>query len=111
MKNVNLSDIKMSVHMLARTFFESLHVTVKSGETDLSYRCLCNNDLSSCHVWKWVTQSNLPDMTLNYENLEASECTDPDFKLFYEWLQGTIRSMELKSKKRDAELEANDAEQ
>jgi hypothetical protein len=50
-------------------------------------------------------------MTLNYENLEASECTDPDFKLFYEWLQGTIRSMELKSKKRDAELEANDAEQ
>jgi hypothetical protein len=28
MKNVNLSDIKMSVHMLARTFFESLHVTV-----------------------------------------------------------------------------------
>jgi hypothetical protein len=50
-------------------------------------------------------------MTLNYENLEASECTDPDFKHFYEWLQGTIRSMELKSKKRDAELEANDAEQ
>jgi len=102
----------MSVHMLARTLFESLHVTVKSGETDLSYRCRCNDDLSSCHVWKWGTQTNLPDMTLNYENLEASECTDPDFKLFYEWLQSTIRkSMEELSESKGESYSASESEE
>lgn len=88
----------MSIHMLTRTFFETLSVIVKSGRVDLAYRCRCGSGLNSCHVWKITfSKTDLPDMVLNYKDLEANNCTDPDFNLFYDWLRKTIHEQRLVS--------------
>lgn len=102
----------MSIHMLDRTFFETLSVTVKSGRIDLAYRCRCGSGLQACHVWKITfSKTGLPDMVLNYEDLEANDCTDPDFKLFYDWLKRTIQEQRLVSQQEQRYAEQRLAEQ